>query len=72
MDFEAKWDWVIDVNLKGTMLMSHAASEVMLPAGYGSIVNLASIIGLVGYSTGMSDGFNPYPHSKGGVVQMTA
>ena len=70
-DFEAKWDWVIDVNLKGTMLMSHAASEVMLPAGYGSIVNLASIIGLVGYSTGMSDGFNPYPHSKGGVVQMT-
>ncbi len=70
-DFEAKWDWVIDVNLKGSMLMSHAASEVMLASGYGSIVNLASIIGLVGYSTGMSDGFNPYPHSKGGVVQMT-
>ena len=70
-DFEAKWDWVIDVNLKGTMLMSHAASEVMLEAGYGSIVNLASIIGLVGYAAGLSDGFNPYPHSKGGVVQMT-
>lgn len=70
-DFEAKWDWVIDVNLKGTMLMSHAASVVMLEAGYGSIVNLASIIGLVGYAAGLSDGFNPYPHSKGGVVQMT-
>ena len=70
-DFEKKWDWVIDVNLKGTMLMSHAASEVMLANGYGSIVNLASIIGLVGYASGMSDGFNPYPHSKGGVVQMT-
>ena len=70
-DFEAKWDWVIDVNLKGSMLMSHAASQVMLSAGYGSIVNLASIIGLVGYAEGFSDGFNPYPHSKGGVVQMT-
>ena len=70
-DFEEKWDWVIDVNLKGTLLMSHAASEVMLAARYGSIVNLASIIGLVGYSEGMSDGFNAYPHSKGGVVQMT-
>lgn len=70
-DFEERWDWVIDVNLKGSMLMSRAASDVMLSAGYGSIVNLASIIGLVGYSTGMSDGFNPYPHSKGGVVQMT-
>ena len=70
-DFEQKWDWVIDVNLKGTLLMSHAASRVMLEKRYGSIVNLASIIGLVGYAAGLSDGFNPYPHSKGGVVQMT-
>ncbi len=70
-DFEQRWDWVIDVNLKGTMLMSHAASQVMIDAQYGSIVNLASIIGLVGYATGLSNGFNPYPHSKGGVVQMT-
>ena len=70
-DFEQKWDWVIDINLKGTLLMSHAASQVMLANGYGSIVNLASIIGLVGYTAGLSDGFNPYPHSKGGVVQMT-
>ncbi len=70
-DFEAKWDWVIDINLKGTLLMSHAATEVMLEKEYGSIVNLASIIGLVGYTAGLSDGFNPYPHSKGGVVQMT-
>ncbi len=70
-NFERRWEWVIDVNLKGTMLMSHAASEVMLEASYGSIVNLASIIGLVGYAEGLSDGFNPYPHSKGGVIQMT-
>lgn len=70
-DFEQRWDWVIDVNLKGTMLMSYAASKFMLENQYGSIVNLASIIGLVGYSEGMSDGFNAYPHSKGGIVQMT-
>ncbi len=70
-DFEQKWDWVIDINLKGTLLMSHAAAQVMLANRYGSIVNLASIIGLVGYTAGLSDGFNPYPHSKGGVVQMT-
>ena len=58
-DFEAKWDWVIDVNLKGTLLMSHAASEVMLASGYGSIVNLASIIGLVGYSDRNERRFQP-------------
>ena len=32
---------------------------------------MASIIGLVGYNKKISNGLNPYPHSKGGVVQMT-
>jgi NAD(P)-dependent dehydrogenase (short-subunit alcohol dehydrogenase family) len=70
-DFEKKWDWVVDINLKGTMMMSYFAVERMKEHGSGSIVNMASIIGLVGYAQGMSDGFNPYPHTKGGVVQMT-
>ena len=70
-DFEQRWDWVMEVNLKGTMLMSRAAVEQMRQHGSGSIINLASVIGLVGYAEGLSDGFNPYPHSKGGVVQMT-
>lgn len=70
-DFEQIWDWVISINLKGSMMMSRAAVEQMQKQGAGSIVNLASIIGLVGYAEGMSDGFNPYPHSKGGIVQMT-
>jgi NAD(P)-dependent dehydrogenase (short-subunit alcohol dehydrogenase family) len=73
LPFDEKWDRVVDVNLKGSMLMSYFASEQMKKQGKGSIVNLASIIGLVGYPQGhgLSDGFNPYPHSKGGVVQMT-
>ena len=70
-NFEKMWDWVIDVNLKGTVMMSKHVSEVMLKNGYGVILNLSSIIGLVGYSEGLSNGFNPYPHSKGGVVQFT-
>ena len=39
--------------------------------GGGSIVNLASIMGLVGYSAGLGGGFNPYVPSKGGVLQLT-
>ena len=70
-DFEKKWDWVIDVNLKGSMMMSYYAIKKMKLNNGGSIINLASIIGLVGYAQGLSDGFNPYPHSKGGIVQMT-
>jgi NAD(P)-dependent dehydrogenase (short-subunit alcohol dehydrogenase family) len=70
-DFEKKWDWVVSINLKGTMMMSYFAVEHMKGQGSGSIINLASIIGLVGYAEGLSDGFNPYPHTKGGVVQLT-
>lgn len=71
--FDEKWDRVIEVNLKGSMLMSYYAVQRMREQGSGAIVNLASIIGLVGYphGHGLSDGFNPYPHSKGGIVQMT-
>ena len=72
-DFEQKWDFVMEVNLKGSMLMSYESVEQMKKNSGGSIINLSSIIGLVGYSDtlGFSDGFNPYPHSKGGVIQMT-
>ena len=45
----------------------------MRERGGGAIVNLASVMGQRGYppELGLSDGFNPYPHSKGGVIQLT-
>lgn len=72
-DFAERWEAVMRVNVKGTLLMCHAAVEAMRPAGGGSIVNLASVMGTVGYPTHLpfSDGFNAYPQSKGAVVQMT-
>ena len=73
LDFEEKWDAVLRINLKGTLLMCHAAVDAMRHHGGGAIVNLASIMGLIGYHPDLplSDGFNPYPHSKGGVIQIT-
>ena len=68
---EAVWDKVMDVNLKGTYLMCWYSVPEMEKAGGGSIINLASIMGLVGYPVGIGGGFNPYPPSKGGVVQFT-
>ena len=65
------WNKVLDVNLNGTYLMSRFAVPVMKQGG-GSIINLSSIIGLVGYPTGLKAGaFNPYPPSKGAVIQLT-
>ncbi len=69
--FEEIWDFVIDVNLKGSMLMARQAAARMKEQGKGAIVHLASIRGLIGYPDFITDGFHPYPHSKGGVVNMT-
>ena len=68
---EVVWDRVIEVNLKGTYLVSWYAVPEMERTGGGSIVNLASIMGLVGYPPGLGGGFNPYPPSKGSVIQFT-
>lgn len=72
-DWESIWDRVIEVNLKGSYLMSRFAAEAMKRAGGGSIINLGSVIALVGYAEGLglSDGFSAYPQSKGAVLQLT-
>jgi len=62
----AEWDRVLGVNLKGTFLVSKHVVAHMVAAGSGSIVNLASIEGLVGFSGQVS-----YSTSKGGVVLLT-
>ena len=68
---EELWDKVIDVNLKGMYMVSWHAVPEMAKSGGGSIINLSSIMGLVGYPVGMGGGFNPYNPSKGGVLQFT-
>ena len=72
-DPEEVWDRVMDVNLKGTYLVSWHAAPEMERSGGGSIINLSSIMGLVGYPTGLGGGggFSPYGPSKGGVLQFT-
>ncbi len=68
-----RWDKVMEVNVKGSMLMAHAAVPLMRQSGGGAIVNLSSVMGFTGYPTSLefSDGFNPYPSSKGAVSQLT-
>jgi NAD(P)-dependent dehydrogenase (short-subunit alcohol dehydrogenase family) len=60
------WRRVIDTNLTGTFVCCRAAGRRMVGVGRGSIVNLASTLGLVGFP-----GTIAYVASKGGVVQLT-
>jgi NAD(P)-dependent dehydrogenase (short-subunit alcohol dehydrogenase family) len=70
-DWEKVWDFVMAVNMKGTFLMCRAVVDQMVRQGGGSIVNLSSIYGLVGRPREIGTGLDPYPHSKGGVAQLT-
>jgi NAD(P)-dependent dehydrogenase (short-subunit alcohol dehydrogenase family) len=70
-DWEKIWDFVMAVNMKGTLLMCKAVADQMVKQGGGSIVNLSSIYGLVGRPRELGTGLDPYVHSKGGVVQLT-
>ena len=60
------WNDVIAVNLTGSFHVSRAAGSLMTQQKSGSIVNIASIGGLVGFPGSVG-----YQASKGGVVQMT-
>ena len=63
---EESWDNIIDTNLKGVFLCMKYEIPKMLKSGGGSIVNTASVMGLVG------DGSHPaYAASKHGVVGLT-
>jgi NAD(P)-dependent dehydrogenase (short-subunit alcohol dehydrogenase family) len=63
---EREWDEQIDVNLKGTFLMSKCALPAMIAQKRGVIVNNSSGWGIVG-----GDHAVAYCASKGGVVLMT-
>ena len=63
---EADWDAVLDTNLKGVFLAAQEGARRMAATGGGSIVNIASILGLR-----VAGGVAAYAASKAGVVQLT-
>ena len=63
---EEAWDLVLDVNLKGTFLMSRAVIPHMLSRRRGRIINMASVAGKRGTARR-----GPYTASKFGVIGLT-
>jgi NAD(P)-dependent dehydrogenase (short-subunit alcohol dehydrogenase family) len=63
---EDKFDFIIDLNLKGTYFCCQAFGRPMLDQGKGSIINIASIGSFIAYPWASA-----YLASKGGVLQIT-
>jgi 3-oxoacyl-[acyl-carrier protein] reductase len=63
---EADWDAVLAVNLKGAFNFTKAAAKIMMKQRDGRIVNMASIIGIMG-NAGQAN----YAASKGGLIAFT-
>ena len=65
-----KWQQVINVNLTGTFMAAKEAYRVMKKQGKGKIINVASVMGLVGCKANIMDAA-AYNASKGAIVNMT-
>jgi 3-oxoacyl-(acyl-carrier-protein) reductase len=63
---EEDWDAVLDINLKGAFLVTKAVSKHMMKARSGAIVNIASVVGIMGNA-----GQCNYSASKGGLIALT-
>ena len=63
---EEEWDYLIDLNLKGTFLTCQAAVPYMLEAGEGRIVTMSSIFGIRGQEWEAA-----YSSAKAGIIGLT-
>ncbi len=65
---KAEWDKMMAVNLTGVFLCAQAEARVMLPAGYGKIINTASMSAHISNTPQNQSAYNV---SKAGVLHMT-
>lgn len=63
---EEEWDKVLDINLKGCFNFIKAVSKYMIKQKSGRIINIASVVGLMG-----NPGQANYSASKGGLIALT-
>ena len=63
---EKDWDMVLDINLKGSFLVTKTAARIMMKQRFGRIINISSIVGINGNAGQVN-----YSASKAGILGLT-
>jgi NAD(P)-dependent dehydrogenase (short-subunit alcohol dehydrogenase family) len=63
---ERSWDHIMNVNLKGSFLLSQKVGRLMIEQKEGCIINIASVDGIK-----VEPGFIPYSISKAGLIMLS-
>lgn len=61
-----EWGQVLDINLSAPFMCARAVAPHMIERGYGRIINISSMLGIVGMA-----GRAPYTSTKGGLISLT-
>jgi len=64
----ADWDWIMELNVRSTVLATQAAARAMIEAGHGgSVLNISSVRA----NLGINSGYSAYVAAKGAISSLT-
>lgn len=66
-----RWQMVLDIDLTAAFLFCQAAGKEMMKQGYGCIINVASVMGMIGTLPNLGHHLSAYVAAKGGLIALT-
>lgn len=66
-----KWNMVLEIDLTAAFLFCQAASKEMMKQRYGRIINIASVMGMIGTMPELEHHLSAYVAAKGGLIALT-
>lgn len=66
-----KWNMVLEIDLTAAFLFCQAAGKEMMKQRYGRIINIASVMGMIGTLPELEHHLSAYAAAKGGLIALT-